>query len=205
MPYIFDNLKIFYINLSHRTDRNEFMIEQLKKYNLYDHAERIEAIKNDFGAVGCCMSHICALKKGFESNFEYVMILEDDFKFNISPEEFMDLLNEIQGVNFDVFMIGYNIKHPKYAKSYNKNIFKITKAQTASAYIINKKYINILIKHNEENLQKLIKTRRKNKYAIDKSWSILQSKNNWFCMKKRTGQQIESYSDIENRIVNYGV
>ena len=40
-------------------------------------------------------------------------------------------------------------------------------------------------------------------YAIDMYWKKLQPQSNWFIFYPKIGFQYDSYSDIENHIVNY--
>jgi len=49
-----------YINLHERTDRKEHVEKELEKMNIQ--GERVEAIRNDVGAIGCSLSHIKCLE-----------------------------------------------------------------------------------------------------------------------------------------------
>jgi glycosyl transferase family 25 len=69
----------YYINLEERKDRAAHFEELKKKYPFFKNIERIPAIRNENGAIGCGFSHIKALNKCLESNDEYMMIFEDDF------------------------------------------------------------------------------------------------------------------------------
>lgn len=69
----------YYINLEERKDRVAHFEELKSKYPFFKNIERIPAIRNENGAIGCGFSHIKALNKCLESNDEYMMIFEDDF------------------------------------------------------------------------------------------------------------------------------
>ena len=78
----FDNY--FYINLEHRTDRKKQITDELKKMEIpEDKIIRIDASRNKYnGHIGCCKSHIKALKYAKEHKFKTVIIFEDDFVFS---------------------------------------------------------------------------------------------------------------------------
>ena len=79
--------KVIYINLNKRTDRKEDIVKELDSFNL-DY-ERFEAIETPgFGIVGCGLSHLSVLKIAKERKYENILILEDDFTFLVSKEEF---------------------------------------------------------------------------------------------------------------------
>ena len=40
-------------------------------------------------------------------------------------------------------------------------------------------------------------------YCFDIYMKKLQPVSNWYCLNPKVGKQIESYSDIENRVVDY--
>jgi len=71
---------ILYINLEHRKDRNEHILNEIHKI-CTDNSKihRIDAIKNDNGALGCGLSHIKALEYAVKNEWKTVLILEDDF------------------------------------------------------------------------------------------------------------------------------
>ena len=76
--------KIYYINLNKRPDRREHIEKELNAFDL-----RYEAIETKgFGIHGCGLSHLNVIKMAKENNYENVLILEDDFTFLVSKEEF---------------------------------------------------------------------------------------------------------------------
>jgi hypothetical protein len=63
----------YYINLDHRTDRNESTIKELRKLGIHN-PHRFSAIKKDNGAIGCYMSHLEVLKLARDRMLPYVTI-----------------------------------------------------------------------------------------------------------------------------------
>ena len=75
----------YYINLEHRIDRKISTINELKKIGIKE-PNRFNAIKNDNGLIGCCMSHLEVLKLAKKKDWDYVTVFEDDVEF-LKPEE----------------------------------------------------------------------------------------------------------------------
>ena len=102
-----DNIdKIIYINLDSRKDRDLSIRSQLKIYNLK--AERLSAsyIENN-PSQGCALSHIRCLEEAIKNNYKNILILEDDFVFNVDPKEFKNKIFKFLKYvkNWDVLMI----------------------------------------------------------------------------------------------------
>lgn len=100
---------IYYINLNRSLHRKEQMIKQFEKYKI-DNYNRIEAIDGASSTVydkyhshnnkatkmelATTLSHIKAIKKAYDDNCQYALILEDDIDISILFE-FMDLFCKI--------------------------------------------------------------------------------------------------------------
>uniref|UniRef100_A0A6C0I0A0 Methyltransferase FkbM domain-containing protein n=1 Tax=viral metagenome TaxID=1070528 RepID=A0A6C0I0A0_9ZZZZ len=193
---------IFYINLNKRTDRKEEIENELFKYItpcICDNYERFPAIETaGFGILGCGQSHLAVLKLAKERNYNNVLILEDDFTFIISKEDFKNELNAFFSLNidYDVCMLSYNIQ--KYEEYVFPNLYKIIEAQTASGYIVNSHYYDTLIELYESAMIELDRTKMHWVYANDQIWKSLQKKDNWYCFKNRIGIQRDGFSDNSN-------
>jgi len=82
---------VYVINLEHRTDRRDYMINQLEKYGVKNYkklpAYNGHNIKGEYemskGEIGCSMSHLLAIKDWYESEYEsdYLIVMEDDLAF----------------------------------------------------------------------------------------------------------------------------
>ena len=68
-----------FINLTHRTDRLSHILDQFNGLGIT--GERVDAIQNSNGAIGCTLSHIKCLEMAIERNYEQVFICEDDITF----------------------------------------------------------------------------------------------------------------------------
>jgi glycosyl transferase family 25 len=188
--------KIFYINLDRRIDRYHKIENELKKYDLYDNSERFSAIDTpEQGILGCTMSHLEVIKIAKERNYKQILILEDDFYFTISKEEFENELNLFfnSNISYHVCMISYNIK--KTRETEYPFLQKILDAQTASGYILHNSFYDILIELFEEAVEKLSETKEHWIYANDQIWKRIQPISNWYALTKRCGKQRDGYSD----------
>jgi glycosyl transferase family 25 len=102
--------KIIYINLEYRKDRKEQIEHELEIMSLKQNSERFDAIKGNPGGIGCGLSHIEILKLAKERNYKNILILEDDFQFIVSKEDFEEqLCLFFENVKeYDICMLGYN-------------------------------------------------------------------------------------------------
>jgi len=189
--------KIIYINLERRKDRLKEINEELTHFNL--EGERFNAIPNSNGIVGCGYSHLEVLKIAKERGYKNVLILEDDFEFIITKEEFeknLTLLFETP-VEFDVCMLSYNLLQSE-PSNYGPFLKRVLEAQTASAYLVNASYFDTLINLYNYAIPLLEKTGKHWIYANDQIWKDLQRKDNWFCFTTRIGKQRAGFSDNGN-------
>jgi glycosyl transferase family 25 len=189
--------KIFYINLESRSDRREQIENELAKYNLLEKAERIEAIPTPGrGILGCTMSHLNTIKLAKERNYQNVLILEDDFYFTVSKEEFENTLQTFfeSNVSYDICMISYNIQRAEPNEEH-PFIQKVIEAQTASGYIVHHSFYDKIINLYEWAIPLLDQTGEHWNYANDQVWKQLQPNANWYALTTRCGKQRPGYSD----------
>jgi glycosyl transferase family 25 len=202
MSHNFD--KIFYINLDKRVDRFNEIENELKNYDLHNNSERFQAIDiPEQGILGCTMSHLAVIKLAKERNYKQILILEDDFYFIISKEEFENELNLFfdSNIPYNVCMISYVIN--KTSETEYPFIQKVLDAQTASGYILHNSFYDNLIELFEEAVEKLRKTKEHWNYANDQIWKKLQPNSNWYSLTKRCGKQRSGYSDNSKSFQKY--
>jgi glycosyl transferase, family 25 len=192
---------VFYINLEHRKDRLLEIQSELEKMNLK--AERFNAVKAPYGGVGCMKSHIEVLKMAKERGYNSVLILEDDFMFLVDRETFWKELKNIEAksIDYDVIMLGCNLMK---AYMFDDQLYKVLEAQTTSGYIVHSRMYDKLIETFTKNIPILEKTKAHEAHC-DQCWKVFQPEGRWFTFRNRIGIQRLSYSDIENRVVSYGV
>jgi len=195
--------RIIYINLDKRTDRLEQIVDEFKKFNLEDKAERFPAIYHPCGIVGCGRSHLAVLKLAKERKYKNVLILEDDFHFVVSKDEFeTNLKLFFENVKkYDVCMFSYNANHSK-ASEYTF-LLRLLEGQTASGYLVNENYYDTLINLYEDAVPLLESTGQHWIYANDQIWKKLQAVDTWYCFKNRLGKQRYGFSDNSQSYMEY--
>jgi len=209
----FDNFDmVLFINLDHRKDRLIHITSELNKTNINKKKiYRIPGIYNKkFGAIGCSKSHILALKfflNSSESN-KTCLILEDDFEFTQPQNIINDLLNKVFNSDikdFDVLMLSSNTVY-EYKIDDAPFVTKIVDAQTTSGYVVGRNFAQVLLNNYEEGVILLEQFGKPiPKYCIDIYCKSLQPLSKWYCINPKIGKQLNSFSDVENRRVNYGV
>ena len=196
--------KIMYINLDRRTDRREEIEKELDQFELP--YERFSAIHSSIkGIIGCTKSHLEIVKLAKERGYKNILILEDDFTFLVSKEEFENNLSLLfeNNIPFDVCFLSYNVYQS--TETQYPFLHKGIDVQTASGYIVNNHYYDKLIEVWENTLPLLEQTHNTFLYANDMSWKIYQPHDNWYLFSQRIGKQRDSYSDNENRFTDYNV
>jgi GR25 family glycosyltransferase involved in LPS biosynthesis len=209
------NIDTYIISLKHREDRRLDAEIQLAKLQL--NPDRVQFINAKYtlrnGAIGCALSQAFALSTFlYESNSEYCLIFEDDFEV-LNTDDFPDTISSFltNCDSWDVALLASNLAVPISGSVY-PNVFRIAHAQTASAYLVKRSYAPTLIKTFYEAAEYLssrylsLDTKTQNYlYAIDMLWKPLQLEANFYAFLPKLVRQRESYSDIENQHVFYGV
>jgi len=198
---------IIYINLDKRYDRRVQIENELNHMKLS--YERFSAISHKHAFIGCAYSHLAVLKLAKQRGYKNILILEDDFTFLVSKEEFERQINEVFRVipDYDVFMLSYNLNESQDVNiQYSEFKWKrVLYAQTASGYLVNSEYYDKLIELYEWAFPLLEQTHQHWIYMNDVVWKTLQQKDAWYCIEPRIGKQRESYSDLAGEMVNYGL
>jgi glycosyl transferase family 25 len=186
--------KVIYINLDERTDRRAHMERMTKTFG--DKVIRLPGIKDSWGIVGCGKSHKAALQMALDAGWKNVMIMEDDAEWNEFYPGYHKLENIVKNP-FDVVMLGGT------AVYYYPENYRLHSAQCASAYLVNSHYIPTLISNLEDALTGLVSTRDRDTYSNDMYWKRLQARDTWYIVMPPLVYQMPSYSNIEERDVDY--
>ena len=195
-----------FINLDNRKDRLTHVTKQLKSIGLNDDKfSRFPAVNLPNGRLGCSMSHLKCIQTAKQRRWENVFICEDDITFT-KPELFTQqvekFFNSDKVKNWDVCIVaGNNV--PPYEKV-DDFCIKVSHCQTTTGYIVNENYYDTLIQNYREGIKRLIENPERHvHYAIDKHWITLQRKDKWFLIVPASVIQMEDFSDIEQKVVNY--
>jgi GR25 family glycosyltransferase involved in LPS biosynthesis len=198
-----------YINLEAREDRRahvEAQLASLKSNGMSNlEAQRFNAIRHaEHGAIGCSMSHMRCIQIAKERGWDHVLVCEDDVLFTNVPL-FLTQLSKCMATvpRWDVVLLaGNNI--PPY-QIINDACVQVGSCQTTTAYIVRAHYYDALIANYRAGIHKLMRNpAQKINYAIDRYWFELQRRDRWFLITPLSVVQREDYSDIEQRVTNYG-
>ena len=202
--------RVLYINLARRPDRRAQVIRELQSLRIpEDKVIRIEAVdaeeSREKAIVSCCRSHIAALECAMRNGWDEVLILEDDFKLVHSAERtktlwahFRDMVPTYQvaswahnclrtmGRPHDIQMLGGD----------DARVVRVRYLQTASAYAVRHSAMGDLKSIYEDAI------------ARDRPFDIYMTRIadniDWFAFDPALSIQRASFSDIEQRHVNYG-
>lgn len=190
--------KFLYINLDSRSDRRKHIESVLFKHiGLPESSvERVPAILNSPGWLGCTKSHLKAIQTAMDRNYEYVCILEDDFMPLVDAGKFHATIqaawDHLRG-NFDVLMLGMT---PVELKRIGADpLFRINACLSMPGYIVSRRFMPTLKSIAEQSIR--------NQQPIDMITQLYQSKSHWYGFFPPIARQMPGYSDIEKRNTDY--
>ncbi len=188
------------INLDRRLDRLNQLHENINLNNLF-YPKKFSAIEHNPGGIGCTLSHLKLLLENI--NHPYICVIEDDFRFKCDCDTLKKTIEEfISNEKLDVLCIGNNQRRKNIKISDRLAI--TTSTQTASMYIAKSSAYPFLINSCTNSLTSYVNRMPYNVYAVDQQWKRVQERSLIFCVPLVSmGQQAESFSDIEKRVVNY--
>eukprot|EP00873_Tetraselmis_striata_P026979 jgi/Tetstr1/447243/TSEL_034680.t1 len=200
-------MKVYYINLDSRTDRDVRLTQELKRVRLDWSAQRVEAVYNKNGAIGCGESHVKALDAFVddESNAdEYAVIMEDDFMFTGTREYVQNAVIESLAFDPNIVCFGYRLlDHASYTWV-SDHILELNRVFTTSCYMVKRSFVPALKLCFQGACDGMRRGLPVHKSAIDVKWIDLQGPGKGFYgIYPKLGRQMASYSDIEKRYCDY--
>lgn len=200
---LFDRFdKVYCINLEHREDRKNHILSQCVKYDLGDlsffKAINGNNIMNPYripnGCVGLILSNIEIIKQAKNNNYKSILILEDDCYFTnevLNIDSYFDALPD----DWDMMYVGGN--HNTHMgdlppKKINEKIVKLHNTFTTHFIAINHNMYDVIL----ERLSKF-------NSPIDVIYAGIQKTYNVYSTSKAIAKQLNGYSDIENKVINY--
>ena len=188
---------VVYINLDHRTDRRAEIEAELARYFPAEKVTRFSAIKNDFGALGCTMSHIGVLEMAQANQWKNVLVVEDDLMWYSDFDQNYTTLERLVKNDYDAIVLATT------RAEWYLNSLKLITSRTTSCYLVRSQYYDTLLSNFRESRDLLKVSKDKGNHAIDMYWMRIQSKDKWFIVIPSLGHQRPGYSDIEQKLVDY--
>uniref|UniRef100_A0A6C0EN05 Glycosyltransferase n=1 Tax=viral metagenome TaxID=1070528 RepID=A0A6C0EN05_9ZZZZ len=205
---------IYYINLDHRDDRRQEILDELHRMDVPD--AKIVRIpghnKPGQGDWGCSLSHVEAVRQFQASGLDTALILEDDFMFTCD----LNTLNRTFArwseahIPFNVCMLSANVGQTEPGPY--PGVLCVLDAQTASGYMVDRDYAPVLLENFQEGARLIGESYQRGKgdaiqgpYCVDQYWKRLQRPGQWFLFDPKVGRQRPSVSDIQGGFVDSGV
>lgn len=198
--------RVVYINLDHRTDRRAEIESECRQLRVpAEKLIRFAAIAHVHGIVGCGQSHLAVLRRARDEGWPNVMILEDDFLAALDSDGEPRLQRFFREVaEYDVLLLACNLLSA--APHGTGGVDRTLEAQTTSGYVVHERFYDALIANFEQGLAQLTQAPHQHgQFGLDMYWKLLQPSAQWFHAAPAMGTQRASFSDIEQRHVDYGV
>lgn len=211
------NLCLKIISLRHRADRRLDCLSELQRAGVAAGEEAFVDARHTpgFGALGCAYSHGKALADFlFHDNRAFALILEDDFCLR-DPAAFVAEVSRCldHGAHWDVCLLAHNLAVPIEATPL-ASFMRVVHSQTASAYLVQRAFAPQLVGSFFQAAEFLARYQGlpepnrgiyKSLVCCDVLWKELQLRHRFLAPFPSLVFQRESWSDIEERQVAYGV
>jgi len=197
--------RIYCINLDRRKDRLIQVNKEFEKHNIKN-VKRVEAIDGkdldigqivskdksicSAGDIGCTMSHLRVLNRAIKMGLKSYLVFEDDAQFHPNFNELHRQYWEQVPRDWDMVYLGAS--HIGEITKVSDNIVKMSKSYTTHAIIINNSIYKPLKEVWGQANEK-----------VDIGISSLHSTYNCYCFFPNIVWQIDGYSDILGKEVQY--
>lgn len=195
-------LTIYLINLLHRKDRLQTALANHRDIGM-NNVRIFKGIQNDNGALGCALSHVSVLTEFLASQSgDLVVVIEDDCRFEIDFMSIFELIEEFHGEpKLKVLVLAPSVQSSPIKISSNLSV--CANIQTTACYVVKREFVAILLRSFQESARQLAKGFDRHEVAIDIRWKNLQKKHFFAIPNRPIAFQEPSYSDIEERNVDY--
>lgn len=184
--------RVFIINLDRRTDRWDNSVSQCNKHGIkYERFPALEVLVDGkpHGNSGCTASHKALLERLALSDWERILILEDDVDFfDGTQEKFATQILEVPD-DCDILFIGgsYGSK-PQYRVS--EHVIRTDRMQGTHCYGVSKKFAVEMSDKCQNG-------------PIDALYSCWCQERKYYSFQPRLAGQIKGFSDIQGKETDY--
>ncbi len=190
--------EIYCINLDERSDRWEHAQKEFEKVGIKDRVHRFSAIRDNDGRVGIIKSNLGIIKLAKKKGLKNVLVFEDDVEFIVdNPQDVLAKSLEQVNLDWSLFYLGANT-HNKLIKI-KPNLILLKNAFAVHSMAYSEKIYDTFIKRYE-GVTKITS----HSDILDVYFAQhIQEKNICLMVNPMMTTQMNSYSDIEKRVVNY--
>jgi len=202
---------LLYINLDDRTDRLAEITTELKVLEGVCEIQRVSAIKDNYGPIGCSKSHLLAAEIFEKSDSDIVLILEDDFKFTVDAttalstiQKSIDLLEQNKA---DVVLLSCYNGHKDIIElsAIKDGVVRVKNMTSSVAYMYKKSYIPKIRTIMNTSIDLFSKGQPHWVASLDIVWRMYHDEDIWLLHVPDIGKQRPSYSDNVTVIIDHGL
>lgn len=179
--------EVVLINLDKRVDRLLETAEELEKYNIP--YKRIAAIEHKNGAIGLLQTMQKIFEDCIKRKVQNILVFEDDIMFLQDPTPIMNNVIKQIPDNYDMILLGGQIKGFAYAHS--ENLLALVGAWSTHAVIYSLQGM--------KNIMAMNFTAPIDNFFVD----VIHPKGNSYCVKPLLATQRFGYSDIAKNEINW--
>jgi len=212
-----DRISVKVINLAHRQDRREACRKEMAAigWGETDYAFFNARHMSDFPARACALSHGKVIADFlFAEEKPFLLVLEDDFTVCPGADFLAGLETAVSHAGFwDVLLLAHNAAIP-IARTPIPDIYRVVNAQTTSAYLVGRLYASRLMEiffrsaemqYRVRNIPSPAREMADTVFRCDILWKHLQDNDRFCAQIPALTTQRASFSDVEKKMVDYGV
>jgi GR25 family glycosyltransferase involved in LPS biosynthesis len=179
------NITAYIINLLHRQDRYDHMVEEMKKLSIP--YQFIPGIIDETKT--CFQSQRECVRLAKENKLPYILILEDDAVFTDQVVEILEqALAEVQTMKWDMLFLGANLQAP--VTTVSPTLLKLQGAYAAHAYIVHERFYDTILSLPQT-------------CEMDVHYHNLMSDHDVYMCNPMIAYQLPSYSDLQDGFRDY--
>jgi hypothetical protein len=197
-----DRCDVVYLNLDRRSDRRAQFEQQMQRLGRVAF-RRFPAVPTDPGMLGCSLSHLSVLESWDATPGRMLLVCEDDAQF-LAPRATIDALIEefAAGPELSVLALANNTA---WHLPLTDRLAVSADIRTTACYVVKPEAVGDLAAAARRSCELLEQGERPEVAAVDVVWRQVQRTRTFALPRERVVVQASGYSDIERRIVDYGI
>jgi glycosyl transferase family 25 len=193
---------IFVINLAKRADRLAGFSHEMRRLALAG-VRRVEGVRHERPSVGCARSHLACLEEMVAHGYASAMICEDDARFLAGRAELDVLVDRfLDDDDAEVACFAYNQFR---VRPHDALFLRATDTQTTACYVVKASIAPALAAAWQHAAREATADADAGASTLDIAWKQLQKERTFVIPVRRAARQEHGFSDIEQRVVRYGV